>query len=90
MNWAEEIIGGKIRVMGREVTVRGPQGDVRGKAIIDPVDSVSREARTANAAPEGICPPGSYQYFGLPEVDLKEAELVLDGQDCYLIRRKEC
>lgn len=89
MNWAGNVIAGKIRVLGREVTVKGPAGNVTGRAIIDPVSSVSEAARTASPLADGYYPPGSYQYFGLPEVDLSEAEMVMDGETCYHIRRRE-
>lgn len=89
MNWAGNVIRSKIRMLGRNVTVCGQDGKIETRGIIAPVDSVSEAARTAVPLPDGYYPPGSYQYFGLPEVSLGDAETVMDGDDCYLIRRKE-
>lgn len=89
MSWAGNVIAGKIRMLGREVTVKGAEGDRTARAIIDPVASISEAARTAGALADGYYPPGSYQYFGLPEVDLTKAETVVDGEICYHIRRTE-
>lgn len=89
MDWAGNVIARKIRVLGREVTVKGTAGKVTARAIIDPVSSISEKARTASSLADGYYPPGSYQYFGPPEVDLSDAEMVMDGEACYHIRRTE-
>lgn len=82
-------IAGNIWAMGRSVVLRGPGGETGTRAIIDPVQSVSAAARSISSLPDGYFPPGSYQYFGLPEGDLTEVTTVKAGETVYLIRRKE-
>lgn len=89
MSWAGNAIAGKIRMLGRDVTVQGENGPVRTRGIIDPVHSVSEAAHRADSLPDGYVPPGSYQYFGLPDVDLSQAETISTEDACYLIRRRE-
>ena len=88
MEWAAEIIKYRISELGSPVTLKGTE-NVETSAILDPVQSVSRAARSAEMFPDGYFPPGSYQYFGLPEADLSAAETVSDGDRTYLIRRAE-
>lgn len=89
MGWAKSAVAGKIRMLGRDVVLQGPEGTCNTRAIIDPVSSVSQVARTSQSLADGYFPPGSYQYFGLPEGDLTDMDTVMDGGDIYLIRRKE-
>ncbi len=89
MQWAQQVIAKKLRALGRTVSIRGPGGEIQVRAIIDPVSSVSNQARTAHALADGYYPPGSYQYFGPPEGDLTEAEMVAEGEILYIIRRRE-
>lgn len=84
-----ESIGEKIRLLGQNVVLKGNWGDQETRAIIDPVHSVSENARSISALPDGYFPPGSYQYFGLPEVDLTEVHTVTAGGKTFFLRRKE-
>ena len=89
MKHLDSHIAGKIAALGKTVVLRGSDGEQETKAIIDPVHSVSQAARSIQALPDGYFPPGSYQYFGLPEGDLSEKAMVVDGETVYFIRRKE-
>lgn len=89
MEWAEEVIAAKISTLGKDVVLRTTEGEVCTKAIIDPVHSVSEAARSISYLVDGYFPPGSYQYYGLVEGDLTETASVVDGENCYFIRRKE-
>lgn len=89
MKGMKDGIGKKIRKLGKPVELRGDSGVLETRAIIDPVHSVSKAARTVETLPDGYFPPGSYQYFGLPEGDLTEVREVVAGDTVYLIRRKE-
>lgn len=79
----------KIRLLGQCVLLKGTQGDQETRAIIDPVHSVSENARSISSLPDGYFPPGSYQYFGLPEADLTEVHTVVAGGKTFFLRRKE-
>ena len=89
MEWIREAIEGKIRCLGQEVVLKGPLEESVTRAIIDPVHSVSEAARSNVCLPDGYFPPGSYQYFGLPEMSLEGITTVAAGENRYLIRRKE-
>lgn len=89
MNWAAGAIASKILALGQNVVVKGAGGDVASVAIVDPVERTSEKSGSASGLPDGYYPPGSYQYFGLPETDLTEATAVKTQTDFYIIRRKE-
>lgn len=84
-----ESIGEKIRLLGQPVILKGAGGQMETRAIIDPVHSVSENARSVSPLADGYFPPGSYQYFGLPEVDLAEVHTVEAGGKTFFLRRKE-
>lgn len=89
MNRIGSEIGEKLRMLGKPVTLWGEEGQRETWAVIDPVHSVSEAARSIEALPDGYFPPGSYQYFGLPEGDLTGMDRVQDGEVQYIIRRRE-
>lgn len=84
-----ESIREKIRLLGQPVILKGTGEQQETRAIIDPVHSVSENARNSSALPDGYFPPGSYQYFGLPEVDLSRVHTVEVGEKTFFLRRKE-
>lgn len=88
MEWARDMIKSKIRTLGQQVTLYGREPLVT-RAIIAPVNSVSKAARTTEEMADGFLMPGSYQMFAMPEVDLKDVEEVSDGTRNYLVRRRE-
>ena len=88
MKWAREMIRSQIRTLGQQVTLYGREPVVT-RAIISPVNSVSKAARTTEEMADGYLPAGSYQLFALPEVDLEDVEEISDGKRNYLVRRRE-
>lgn len=88
MVWAKEMIKNKIRTLGQQVTLYGRDPLVT-RAIIVPVNSVSRAARTTEEMADGFFLPGSYQMFALPEVNLEDVEEISDGERHFLVRRRE-
>ena len=88
MEWAREMIRNKIKSFGQQVTLYGREPVVT-RAIISPVNSVSKAARTTEAAADGYLLPGSYQLFALPEENLEDVEEISDGKRRYLVRRRE-
>lgn len=89
MKQIRDVITDKIRSLGQKVILQGGEETVETWAMIDPVHSVSEAARSTSPLPDGFFPPGSYQYYGLPEGDLTEASTVVVGEIRYFIRRKE-
>lgn len=82
-------IQNNIRRLGKSVVLQGDDGRVETWAIIDPVHSVSESARNHDALADGYFPPGSYQYFGLPEANLTGITEIIDQETVYFLRRKE-
>lgn len=89
MEWVKEAMGRKIGLFGEEAVLCFPEETVTVRAIIAPVRSVSQAARTAGETPDGIYPPGSYEYFGPPEADITRCRWVTTGGKRYYVRRSE-
>lgn len=89
MVWAGKAIGAKLRLLGQNVLLRGKDGEQTVEAIIAPVESLSQNAMETDMQPDGYYPPGSYQYFGPPEVSLEGVESMESLGKTYYIRRTE-
>lgn len=89
MDWMKSAIGKKIRLLGEPVKIVRQEETVEVTAIITPVSSLSQAARTALAQPDGMYPPGSYEYIGPPEEAIGDCRYILAGGKRYYVRRSE-
>lgn len=89
MQWMKTAIGRKLRLLGEETEIVREEGFSRVIALITPVSSLSQAARTALSQPDGIYPPGSYEYIGPPEEDIGDCRYIVCGGKRYFVRRAE-
>lgn len=89
MRWMKNTIGRKLRLLGEETAIIREEGSSRVIALITPVISLSQAARTALSQPDGIYPPGSYEYIGPPEEDIGDCRYIVSGGKRYFVRRAE-
>lgn len=89
MEWMKNAIEKKLRLLGEPVEIVRQDGTATVTAIVTPVSSLSQAARTALSQPDGIYPPGSYEYIGLPEAEIGDSRYLLCHGKRYYVRRSE-
>lgn len=89
MEWMKNAIAKKLWLLGEQAEIVRQEGTVQVTAIIMPVSSLSQAARTALSQPDGIFPPGSYEYIGPPEQEIGSCRYVVSGGKRYYVRRSE-
>lgn len=89
MRWMKSAIERKLRLLGEPTQIVREAETKQVTALITPVSSLSEAARTALSQPDGIYPPGSYEYIGPPEEDIRDCRYVCSGGKRYYVRRSE-
>lgn len=89
MEWMKAAIGRKLRLLGEPAEIVRQEGRVQVMALVTPVSSLSQAARTALVQPDGIYPPGAYEYIGPPEEDIGDCRYILWAGKRYYVRRSE-
>lgn len=89
MKWMKTALSRKLRLLGEKATILRENGETEVVALITPVSSLSQAARTALSLPDGVYPPGTYEYVGPAEEDIGDSQCVISGGKRYYVRRSE-
>lgn len=89
MKWMKTALSRKLRLLGEKATILRENGETEVVALITPVSSLSQAARTALSLPDGVYPPGTYEYVGPAEENIGDSQCVISGGKRYYVRRSE-